>query len=405
MDDGLVVIHKDLGLFLKPLSKIMITIVLPEKKIVGKMISNWEVMETIKKKIQPDSFLALKVCNSSLIKVLLEAEVMSLEQRAMIIKKLDKNHIKLSGFQDKFIMSAEPAKIKTVKRLDWETFFKGSDFIDSDPGERPDTIHIEDLPVAWFKVPGKRIDEYIRDIFSKFGKITNLVVPLLDPYNDRVNAVIENGYEPESDGFRKTSFLARGLMFDAYVQFESYQSFCDCIETFNGMKMVKVSDEDQHFCNFKFDFDRTKRLSEKVIEEREKIKMNLIENDKIKQAELEAKKTDEQKALEEEKIAQLKQIEEEEAEKLREEQERLKQERLEVEEKLKKDEERYNLLVKDYTSLKKRLESVKKCRQQCAESVLKKSLSKIERELTKPKSRKRKGSHRSSSLKKVPRHY
>ena len=55
-----------LGLFLKPVAKLNITVQLPQLKSPGASISNWEVMEKLKKMIKPDQFIVLKVinCNS-----------------------------------------------------------------------------------------------------------------------------------------------------------------------------------------------------------------------------------------------------------------------------------------------------------------------------------------------------
>jgi len=49
------------GLYLKPVAKLNISVQLPQLKSPGSSISNWEVMEKLKKMIKPDSFLVLKV--------------------------------------------------------------------------------------------------------------------------------------------------------------------------------------------------------------------------------------------------------------------------------------------------------------------------------------------------------
>ena len=49
------------GLFLKPIAKLNISVQLPQLKTPGASISNWEVMEKLKKMIKPDVFLVLKV--------------------------------------------------------------------------------------------------------------------------------------------------------------------------------------------------------------------------------------------------------------------------------------------------------------------------------------------------------
>lgn len=49
------------GLYVKPVAKLNISVQLPQLKSPGSSISNWEVMEKLKKMIKPDSFLVLKV--------------------------------------------------------------------------------------------------------------------------------------------------------------------------------------------------------------------------------------------------------------------------------------------------------------------------------------------------------
>jgi len=49
------------GLHVKPVAKLNISVQLPQLKSPGSSISNWEVMEKLKKMIKPDSFLVLKV--------------------------------------------------------------------------------------------------------------------------------------------------------------------------------------------------------------------------------------------------------------------------------------------------------------------------------------------------------
>ena len=49
------------GLFLKPVAKLNISVQLPQLKSPGASLSNWEVMEKLKRMIKPDHFLVLKV--------------------------------------------------------------------------------------------------------------------------------------------------------------------------------------------------------------------------------------------------------------------------------------------------------------------------------------------------------
>lgn len=53
-------------LYLKPLAKLNISVQLPQLKLPGKTISNWEVMEKLKNMVKPVNFTVLKVSKSTL---------------------------------------------------------------------------------------------------------------------------------------------------------------------------------------------------------------------------------------------------------------------------------------------------------------------------------------------------
>jgi len=58
------------------------------------------------------------------------------------------------------------------------------------PGERPDTIHVQNLPTKWFVnqqdksgvAKDKPSDLVLRKVFATFGEIRAVDIPLLDPY-------------------------------------------------------------------------------------------------------------------------------------------------------------------------------------------------------------------------------
>ena len=55
----LVELYEPLGLYLKPLARINITVKLPSLKDPGQAISNWDLMERIKKLIHPLHFSSI----------------------------------------------------------------------------------------------------------------------------------------------------------------------------------------------------------------------------------------------------------------------------------------------------------------------------------------------------------
>lgn len=58
------------------------------------------------------------------------------------------------------------------------------------PGERPDTIHMQNLPTKWFVnqqdksgVNKDKPSEYVlKKVFGTFGEIRAVDIPMLDPY-------------------------------------------------------------------------------------------------------------------------------------------------------------------------------------------------------------------------------
>ncbi|KAK5974218.1 hypothetical protein GCK32_020030 [Trichostrongylus colubriformis] len=64
-----------LDLYLSPMSRIEITIKLPKFTIPGQSISNWDLMERLKKGVAPIQFVSIRVTESSLEGVTLEADL------------------------------------------------------------------------------------------------------------------------------------------------------------------------------------------------------------------------------------------------------------------------------------------------------------------------------------------
>lgn len=56
-----VCLSADYNLYLKPIVKMTISVALPQLKLPGKSISNWEVMERVKAMVAPEQFSALRI--------------------------------------------------------------------------------------------------------------------------------------------------------------------------------------------------------------------------------------------------------------------------------------------------------------------------------------------------------
>ncbi|PFX14604.1 A-kinase anchor protein 17A [Stylophora pistillata] len=136
-------------LYLKPVAKIGIHVALPEIKVAGVSISNWEVMERLKSMVAPDQFMVLKVVESSMEFIRYEGETDTKGLITKFISKLEGKSIKLSGFAEPLKVRAAELKVKFPSVNDWNSFFREAGNLDErNPGERPDTIVIKGLP--WF---------------------------------------------------------------------------------------------------------------------------------------------------------------------------------------------------------------------------------------------------------------
>lgn len=88
------------NLFLKPIARMTVSVALPQLKLPGKSISNWEVMERVKAMVAPEQFSVLRISKSTMDFIRFEGEV---ENRAVVkglLGRLDGKTIKLSGFTD-----------------------------------------------------------------------------------------------------------------------------------------------------------------------------------------------------------------------------------------------------------------------------------------------------------------
>lgn len=234
------------GLYLKPISKLNISVALPQLKQPGKSISNWEVMERLKGMVSFHQFSTLRISKSTMDFIRFEGEVENRPLVKAFISALDGKSIKLSGFSDILKVRAAEYKIGLPTRHDWDSFFRDAGDMDENlPGERPDTIHLEGLPCKWFADKDcsseKPSEEVLRKIFSMFGEIRNVDIPMLDPYRE----------EMTGRSFHTFTFGGH-LNFEAYVQYKEYMGFVKAMNALRGMKlMYKGEDGKAIACNVK----------------------------------------------------------------------------------------------------------------------------------------------------------
>lgn len=132
----------------------------------------------------------IQVTKSTLELTRLDAELDDRERMKPVLTRLDGNTIKLNGFSESARIRASEPKDNFPKRHDWDSYFRDARNMDEKkPGERPDTIHISNLPIRWFcprhmenEEDVKPSESIFKRIFEKFGSVRVVDIPICDPY-------------------------------------------------------------------------------------------------------------------------------------------------------------------------------------------------------------------------------
>uniref|UniRef100_A0A3Q1GAG0 A kinase (PRKA) anchor protein 17A n=1 Tax=Acanthochromis polyacanthus TaxID=80966 RepID=A0A3Q1GAG0_9TELE len=292
-----VCLSTEYSLYLKPIAKMTISVALPQLKLPGKSISNWEVMERVKAMVAPEQFSALRISKSTMDFIRFEGEVENKTVVKSLLSRLDGKSIKLSGFTDVLKVRAVENKVDFPTRHDWDSFFRDAkDMNETLPGERPDTIHLEGLPCRWFSqkdspYPDRPSEEVLLAVFQTFGKVRNVDIPMLDPYRE----------EMLDKNFSTFSFGGH-LNFEAYVQYQEYCGFTKAMDTMRSMKlMLKGDDGKAVACNIKVTFDTSKHLSESALKRRSLERLKLQELERQREEQKRREKEEEERRKEEER--------------------------------------------------------------------------------------------------------
>uniref|UniRef100_A0A8C5Z136 A-kinase anchor protein 17B-like n=1 Tax=Marmota marmota marmota TaxID=9994 RepID=A0A8C5Z136_MARMA len=265
-------------LYLKPIAKLMISVLLPESMDPVRPFSNWEVLDQLKSLICPDQFTTVRLSKSTkdFIRFEGEAETRSLVQ--ILKAKLHGKIIKLNG------LKTDLKVVATDALGEWEHFPREKEASLSDGAEEqdhdksPDSIYFEGLPCKWFAPKGssgeKPCEEIVRVVFESFGKIKNVDIPMLDPYREVMTGGSFGGF----------SF---GLQtFEAFIQYQESTDFIKAMESLRGMKLMLKGDDGKALaCNIKVMFDTTKHFSEGAVKRRnqERLKLQELEEERKKE--------------------------------------------------------------------------------------------------------------------------
>ncbi|MFT7809851.1 A-kinase anchor protein 17B-like [Arapaima gigas] len=242
-------------LFLKPISKLTITVTWPDLKEPSKTVSNWEVMAKLKQMAHPLQFTSIRVSKSTLDFVRFEAELETKALAKTLCQKLNGCTLDAIAGDTVFRIFASECNVDFPTRKEWESFFQ-------DEEEWPDTLHLDGLPCKWFSTPQSRCqkpsEDIVREVFETFGRIRNMDIPALDVYREETGSRISS------------AFIVTGLQtFDAYLQFQEHEDLRNALETLRGMRlMLKEGDGKALVCNIKVSLDLTRHLSEAAVQKR-----------------------------------------------------------------------------------------------------------------------------------------
>ncbi|XP_049977898.1 A-kinase anchor protein 17B-like isoform X1 [Alexandromys fortis] len=265
-------------LYLKPIAKLMINVLLPECIESVRPFSNWEVLDQLKSLICPDQFTTVRLSKSTkdFIRFEGEAETRSLVQ--ILKAKLHGKIIKLNG------LKTDLKVVATDAQGEWEHFPKEKEASvtagaeEQDHAKSPDSIYFEGLPCKWFAPKGssgeKPCEEILRVVFESFGKIKNVDIPMLDPYREVMTGGSFGGFN-------------FGLQtFEAFIQYQESTDFIKAMESLRGMKLMLKGDDGKALaCNIKVMLDTTQHFSEGAIQRRnqERLKLQELEEERKKE--------------------------------------------------------------------------------------------------------------------------
>uniref|UniRef100_A0A8R1DWE7 A-kinase anchor protein 17A n=1 Tax=Caenorhabditis japonica TaxID=281687 RepID=A0A8R1DWE7_CAEJA len=272
--------HKPQHLYLKPMAIIKITVVLPRMTIPGQSISNWDLMERLKRAIDPIQMDSIKVRESNIDSVIFEAELLSLGIMQKTMKILDGFSMKVAGFSEPLKVKAKEAKLDFPSRHDWDMWFMKNKMDEMKPGERPDTVYLARIPVKWFTDKNSQeqpSERRVRVAMEAFGAVRAVDIPCCDPLRAQMNSKI-SGIQQKGFG------LGQDVFFEAYVQYMEYKGFATAMDALRNRKWAKRIDGRFFQAMIKVDFDRTRHLSESIIAKRAEERRR-IENERLRKEE------------------------------------------------------------------------------------------------------------------------
>ncbi|XP_059062050.1 A-kinase anchor protein 17A isoform X2 [Achroia grisella] len=282
-------------------------------------------MEKFRKMVQPDAFSLLKVSKHSSEVIRFDAELENRGKLERVMSRLDNRVVQLNDYPDSLKVRVSEAKCDFPSRHSWDSFFRDStDMDEMKPGERPDTIHIENLPIRWFVHEKDHDDDappsesLFRKVFEKFGSIRQVDIPAADPFRMQMKTTMRGITTPPQDS---------ALYFNGYVQFSEYVGFVRCMDALRGRKLLRKRDDLSEWCGIRVDFDKTKHMTDAAVKRRAIVRERLIARQQNKEEEERQEKEKVNKRQAKERLKAEK-AEQEKLQKMREREERRKKKQL-----------------------------------------------------------------------------
>lgn len=281
-------------IYIKPIARVNISIQLPLPKNPLEPAPVNEITEKIRKQSTPEEYVTLRIIKHTIDFIRFEGEIENKSSLKMLIAKLDNATIKMShAYTDVLKVRCAESKIIYPTRHEWESCYQVTQNVNEmKPGERPDTLYLQDMPVKWFsdkKVdPFKPNERIIKEVFGIFGDVRAIEITNMEKYNHKLT-------NDQST-------------FECYIQYSSYISFVKAMDTFRGMKFLYIENNDPKLActaNIRVDFDRIRYLSDKEIQKRRIEGLKQIEVEKIKNAQLEKEREHQLKKQEIEKYKKM----------------------------------------------------------------------------------------------------
>ncbi|CAG9790782.1 unnamed protein product [Diatraea saccharalis] len=240
-------------------------------------------MEKLRKMIQPDSFSVLKVTKHSSEVIRFEAELENREKLDRVSSRLEDRIVQLNDYPDPLKVKVTEAKSDFPSRHVWDSFFRdATDMDEMKPGERPDTVHIANLPIRWF-VHERDLNEdsppsenLFKKVFEKFGAIRQVDVPAADPFRMQMKSSMRGITVPPQDS---------QVYFEGYIQFSEYVSFVRCMDALRGRKLLRKRDDIAEWCNIHVDFDKSKHMTDAAVKRRSIVRERLVARQNAKEEE------------------------------------------------------------------------------------------------------------------------